>query len=155
MINTFFKSIGFAIVAFLLPIVPLLLIIGFAILVDTIFGIIASKKNKEPILSNKLARILTKSVIYMSLTLLAYGVDLIFLNQIFMNKFSIHLLFTKIIALGIVIVETFSIDEKIRKFNNDKGMWYYFKLILAKGKSITASLKDIKSDIKDLKKEDK
>lgn len=150
--ESFFKTIALALVAFLLPIVPLLLIIGFAILVDTIFGIIASKKCNEPILSNKLARVLTKSVIYMSLTLLAYGIDVILINALLMNYFKIHLLFTKLVGVGIVIVEVFSIDEKIRKMNDNKGIWYYFTLILSKGKAFTGALKDVKKDVDELKK---
>ena len=62
--ESFFKTIALALVAFLLPIVPLLLIIGFTILVDTIFGIIASKKCNEPILSNKLARVFLVSITF-------------------------------------------------------------------------------------------
>ena len=149
--ETVLKSIGLVIVAFFAPIVPLLILIGFAILIDTIFGIIASIKNKKPIVSSKLARILTKSIIYMSLVLLAYGIDYILIGEILLNYFKIHLLFTKLISIGIVFVEVFSIDEKIRAFNNNKGIWYYFKRILSKGKQITASVKDIKDDIDELK----
>lgn len=141
--ETVLKSIGLVIVAFFAPIVPLLILIGFAILIDTIFGIIASIKNKKPIVSSKLARILTKSIIYMSLVLLAYGIDYILIGEILLNYFKIHLLFTKLVGIGIVFVEVFSIDEKIRAFNNNKGIWYYFKRILSKGKQITASVKDI------------
>lgn len=151
MSETILKSIGLVLVAFFAPIVPLLILIGFAILIDTIFGIIASVKNKKPIVSNKLARILTKSIIYMSLVLLAYGIDYILIGEILLNYFKIHLLFTKLIGIGIVFVEVFSIDEKIRAFNNNKGIWYYFKRILSKGKQITASVKDIKDDIDELK----
>lgn len=151
MSETILKSIGLVLVAFFAPIVPLLLLIGFAILIDTIFGIIASVKNKKPIVSSKLARILTKSIIYMSLVLLAYGIDYILIGEILLNYFKIHLLFTKLVGIGIVFVEVFSIDEKIRAFNNNKGIWYYFKRILSKGKQITASVKDIKDDIDELK----
>lgn len=151
MSETILKSIGLVLVAFFAPIVPLLILIGFAILIDTIFGIIASVKNKKPIVSSKLARILTKSIIYMSLVLLAYGIDYILIGEILLNYFKIHLLFTKLIGIGIVFVEVFSIDEKIRAFNNNKGIWYYFKRILSKGKQITASVKDIKDDIDELK----
>ena len=94
--EAYLKGIGAAILLFITPIVPLLLFIGFAILVDTIFGIIASKKNNEPILSSKLSRLLTKSVVYMSLVLLAYGLDYILIGEILINYFKIHILFTKL-----------------------------------------------------------
>ena len=150
--ESFFKSIALALATFLLPVRPLLLVIGFAILVDTIFGIIASKKCNEPILSNKLARVSTKSVIYMTLTLLTYGIDIVLLNALLMNYLKIQLLFAKLVGVGIVIVEVFSIDEKIRKMNDNKGIWYYFTLILSKGKAFTGALKDVKKDVDELKK---
>lgn len=147
--NTLLKSIGLALVAFFAPIVPLIILIGFAIMTDTVFGIIASIKNKKPIVSNKLARILTKSIIYLSLILLFYGVDVVLINAILTKKFGINLLLTKFAAVIITIVEGFSIDEKIRSFNDGKGIWFYIKKILAKGKQLTGSLKDIKEDLKD------
>ena len=149
--EAYLKGIGAAILLFITPVVPLLLLIGFAILIDTIFGIIASKKNNEPILSSKLARLLTKSLIYLSLVLLAFGLDYVLIGEILINYFKIHILFTKLIGVGIIFVECFSIDEKIRKMNDNKGLWYYFKLILAKGKQMTASIKDVKKDIDELK----
>jgi hypothetical protein len=152
MIHPLLKSLGIILVLFFAPIVPLLLLIGFAIVADTLFGVVASVKNKKPILSSKLARILTKSLIYMSLILLAYGIDIVLVNVILTKYFSINLLFTKFSGILITSVEVYSIDEKIRSFNDNRGIMFYIKMLLSKAKQITGSIKDVKSDIDELKK---
>ncbi len=143
------KSLGITVATLLMPIVPLLLLIGFAILLDTIFGIMAAKKHNKKIVSTKFSRIVSKSIVYMSLVLLAYGMDYILINDIFLNYFKINLLFTKIVGIGIVVVEFFSVDEKIRSLNNNKGTWYYFTHITGKGKQIAHKIKEVKKEIKE------
>jgi hypothetical protein len=140
-----------AITLFFAPVIPLLILIGFAIVADTVFGIIASKKNGTPIISRKLSRIVSKSVVYMTLILLAYGIDYVLLNMIFLKWLSIPWLFTKISAVIITFVEIFSIDEKIRSFNDGKGIWYFIKQMLKGLKQLTSDVKEIKEDIKDIK----
>ena len=50
--------------SFFLPIVPILILIAFAILLDTITGIYKSRKLKQPITSRKLSAIMSKILLY-------------------------------------------------------------------------------------------
>lgn len=142
------KYFGSLILLFITPIVPLILFVGFTVLVDTIFGLAVAKKNKKEISSNKLARIITKSLAYLLLILISYGLDLLIIGDILSHYFPIEMLFTKVMTGLAVFVEGHSIDEKLRKLNNNKGIQYYVKLLFRTIKSVIGSLKEIRDDLK-------
>jgi len=149
-----FKPILVTLFAVFAPIVPLILFIGFVVGIDTIFGIIAAKKTGKEIKSSKLARVLSKSLVYISLVAIFFGMDVILINQVVMHYWPIQYLLTKVVGLCIIGVEIFSIDEKIKMINNGKGLRYYFKLLMSRLKFILASVKDVKDDIDNIKKEE-
>ncbi len=148
------KAFVLTLTLFFAPIIPLILLVLFAIFLDTIFGVIAAKKTGENIESRKLGRIIIKSIIYISLLLLTYGIDYILLNELMMIKFGIPWLITKGAAVILCLVELFSIDEKIRLFNDNKSFKYYFKRLFKVAKNINENVKEIKETFKD-KGEDK
>lgn len=53
-----------AVISVLTPIIPLMLTVGGLIFVDTIFGVWAANKRKEPISSKGLSRLITKMLVY-------------------------------------------------------------------------------------------
>lgn len=111
-----------SIFVWLTPTLPLILLVGAFILTDTLFGVYASYKDKGrgSIKSRKLARIISKLIIYTGAILLVFGLDTLILST-----FIDGLIITKLAAGVLCFIEGFSIDEKIRKFNDDKGIVYY------------------------------
>jgi hypothetical protein len=154
MFDKIIQPILISLFAVFAPLVPLLLFIGAIIGIDTLFGIIAAKKTGKEIKSSKLARVLSKSLVYMSLVFIFFGMDFILLNQAVMHYWPVEYVVTKLVALCIIGVEIFSIDEKLRMINKGKGLRYYFKMLMSKLKFILASVKDVKDDIDDIEKED-
>jgi hypothetical protein len=130
MMKDFFVTLFAALVAFFTPAAPLMLIVVLAILLDTLFGVIASMKLKKPILSRKLQRICVKMLVYLPLILLAYPIDIYILNDFTQHTFNMSLFLTRLTTVIIVGIEIFSVDEKIRAFNNQKGIAHYFNKIL-------------------------
>jgi hypothetical protein len=105
---------------FLAPTYPLILLVGIFIIVDTLFGVYTSWKLGVPILSRKLARLISKLVVYTTVILLVYLLDYNIISH-----FTTLMLPTKLAAGALCFIEGFSIDEKIRKINDNKGTVFY------------------------------
>lgn len=143
-ILSFFKSLLFALMAFIFPIQGIMIFVGLSIFIDTGFGIWASKRNKKPILSSKLFRLATKMVTYQSAVILFYGIDLYMFGDL-LAAFGIGIpfLLTKLIGLSLIGIEAFSVDEKLKSVNPGKGIFYHFKRLVG-------ALKIVKSEWEDL-----
>ena len=116
-----------AIATFMSPIWPLLLLVAGFVAADTVAGIYAAKKNGEGITSNKFARILGKIVMYSGGVLLTRGMEMVLEG---FYEFPVELMLTKLAVLVICFVELFSIDEKIRKVNGEKGLVFYIVKVI-------------------------
>lgn len=112
---------------FFTPVVPLLLLIGGVIALDTLTGVMAAYKRDENITSRKLSRVIGKMVIYTFSILLIYGLDILVLT----TWIETYMLITKIAAGLILFIEGFSIDENIQKLNKGKGVKYYTEKLLS------------------------
>lgn len=107
------------------PLVPLILLVGFFIFLDTAVGVYKAKKLKQKITSRKLSAVLYKMFIYQSIILSIFGIDHFIVNEIIFNYVGFSYGLTKAAALVLIHIESYSIDESIREFNNDKGIKYY------------------------------
>lgn len=112
-------------VGFFSPAFALIFGVGFFIVFDTIMGLYASWKMGRPILSRKLSRLISKITFYTVCILLVYTFDVLIISQFIENK----MLITKIGAGALMFVEIFSIDEKLRELNNQKGFVFYITKI--------------------------
>lgn len=140
--SVIFKSLLLSIYFFILPISPMLILVALSIGFDTIMGLISAYVNKEPIMSRKMARIIIKLFLYTAVTILVYKFDILLLSDIF-NWDSSKFIPTKIVVGMLIFIEGYSIDEKIRKINHNKGIKYYWFLILK-------TIKKVKSDINEI-----
>jgi hypothetical protein len=129
---------------FFAPIKLILILVGVAIIADTIFGIIKAKKLGQKITSRKLANVLYKMLIYQGAVLTFYVIDVAILGDFIMLAVSVPYALTKVVALVAVSIELFSIDESLRLFNKGKGFKYYFKQLIN-------VVKDTKEDINQIK----
>ena len=119
------KELGIGVLSvlgvFLSPVFPLILLVGFFIVCDTVFGMFTAYKLKKDITSRKLSRIIAKILIYTTSILLVYGLD----KLVFAEFIESEMLITKLGAGTLCFIELFSIDENIRKINKDKGIMHY------------------------------
>jgi hypothetical protein len=125
MIEKFLIGLFGSIFLVLTPTYPLIFLVGMFIMADTFFGVYASYKleGRKSIRSRKMARLISKLVVYTGAILLVFGLDTIILSH-----FIGGLVITKLGAGILCFIEGFSIDEKIRKINNDKGIVYYLTM---------------------------
>lgn len=112
------------ILTYFAPTTPMVLLVGAFIAFDTVFGVYTAVKLKgrKSITSWKMLRFAAKILFYTPVILLAYGLETTILAEQ-LNQESLYL--TKFTALILVLVEGFSIDENLRKVNDDKGVVYY------------------------------
>lgn len=129
--------------AFLAPITGIMITVGVCILADTAMGIWKAKKLKQPVTSRKLSQIISKMFLYQMTVVLIFLVDNFILNDIIQTFFTVPLMATKVVALTLISIELYSIDENFRAVKK-KGFWDYFK-------ELTARAKDIKNEIDPLK----
>lgn len=116
----------------------------FFVFLDTLVGIYSAKKRKIKVTSKKLSNIVPKITIYTILLILTYSLDMLILSEFIEDFISVAYPSTKAVALIIISIEAFSVDESIRAFNNDKGMKFYTQRLVK-------SLKKIKSDYVDIR----
>jgi hypothetical protein len=128
---------------FFAPIQGLLISVGTAIALDTIFGISKSIRLGEKITSRKLSNIVSKFVLYQAAVLLIFTIDKLLLAEFLKIWFSIPFLFTKIVTIILIFIEAVSIKENFEEaFNVD-----VFKML----KKFLQRSKEIKDDIDVLK----
>ena len=142
-LNNSLTRIMLIIGAFLAPIQGIMITVGICILADTAMGIWKAKKLGEKITSRKLSQIISKMFLYQMTVILIFCVDTFILNDIIQQFFTVPLLVTKIVAMTLISIELFSIDENFKAVKK-KGFWDYFK-------RLTARAKDIKDEIDPLK----
>jgi hypothetical protein len=140
---TLFDKVLIVMVSFLSPVQYVMLAVGAFILLDTIIGIWKAKKLKEKITSRKLANIINKMLIYQLVTISFFTLDYAIINEFVLTVFSINYAMTKIVALTLISIEIFSIDENWQKI---KGMSLFeqFKKIILKAKESKDVLKKMK-----------
>jgi len=130
--------------SFLLPIYDIILLVGFAVFLDTITGVWSAIKTKQKITSRALSSIISKTLLYEATLILFYLMDVTILNDIVKSIFSVELLTTKVLALTLLSVEIISINENYKKVMN-VDLWSALKNLFSRAR-------EIKSDIKDVKK---
>jgi hypothetical protein len=141
-----FKSKGlllFQIVAaFILPIQPLLLLVGGAILFDTTTGLIKAYKTKEKISSYKLSRVISKMLLYQLTLISVYSLDVFLVGEFVKSFISIGFFITKITAMFLVSIEVMSINENIKVIYG-LNFFQLFKQMLGRVKEVKESIEDI------------
>lgn len=123
------------IAAFLAPIQGIMITVGICILADTVMGVWKAKKLKEKITSRRLSSIISKMFLYQATVVLIFAVDKFILNDIIQQFFTVPLMATKLVALTLISIELFSIDENFKAVKK-KGFWDYFKELSARAKDI-------------------
>lgn len=117
------------------PIKGLLIAVGVAIALDTIFGIFKAIKIKEEINSRRMSNIVSKFVLYEASILLLFVIDKFLLGEFFKLWFQIDHFFTKIVSIILIFIEMTSIKENFEvafKVN----IWQLLKKTIQRAKYI-------------------
>jgi hypothetical protein len=144
----FITSFFLFIIAFFAPVYPMLLAVGCAIAIDTIFGIYKVLKLKgRKSFSSKMARIgiVSKTITYALSVILVFVIDHNFLSELINDYFEIKVIYlpTKLIAGVFIFIEMVSTYENL----NDILGYDLIERI----KSMIGKSKEVKDDIKDFK----
>jgi hypothetical protein len=99
---------------FLSPIKPLIFLVGFIVVLDTIFGILRSRKLKIKFTSRRFYAFFKKSLVYQLLIIATFILDKNLINEFMNMVMAVDYLTTKIITAAICFNEIKSIDENIK-----------------------------------------
>lgn len=127
-ISGFASAILASFVAFFSPIFPLGFTAIFLIFVDTLTGMLASKKRQEPIVSRKFSRSIYKLLLYSIFLLILYSLEVVLFASIFpIAK----------IGFGIILMtELFSVCENLDTIFDTKTFKGIFDIIKSLFKKI-------------------
>ena len=130
------------ITAFLAPIIPLILIVGLCMTLDTIGGILRAKKLKEPVTSRKLSKLISKMVLYQTALITFFCIEKYIIGDFVILFTSISLFITKLVAATLAYIEIKSIGENIEIITG-KNIWKSFKELLNRTKELKQEVEKV------------
>jgi len=140
--KTFLIYVFTATCLFLTPITGLLIAVGMAIALDTVFGIFRAVRVKgwTFINSRRLSEIVSKMVLYQLCIILLFIIDKNLLSEFFLRWFSIEFFATKVCAILLIFIEGVSIKENFEK-GTGLDVWALLRKALGRIKEIKDSIK--------------
>jgi hypothetical protein len=130
-----FATIG----AFLLPIQPLLILVGLMIILDTITGLWKAFKLKQKITSKKLSNIVSKMILYQGVVITLYILERYLLGEFIGLFVQIPFFLTKMISVVLVGIEAMSMHENFEAITNI-NIWKSFKTMVKRGTEVKNDL---------------
>jgi len=142
--KTFILYFFASICIFLAPIKGLMIAVGFAIILDTFFGIYRSIKVKgwKFVTSRRLSEIVSKMLLYQLCVICTYVIDFFLISEISDHFFSVEFMATKIAAMLLIFIESVSIKENFEKATG-LDVWVLLKSALGRAKEVKDSVTDI------------
>ena len=141
--KTYLAYIFTTLLLFFAPIQGLLISVGTAIALDTIFGISKAIKLNQKITSRKLSNIVSKFVLYQAAVLLIFTIDVFLLGEFFRLWFSIPYFFTKVVTIILIFIEAVSIKENFEEAFN-VNVFRMLKKFLKRGVEIKEDIDILK-----------
>ncbi len=142
---TYVKSFFLALGSFFLPVKPLLLVVGLCICCDTILGVWAAHKRGEKITSRKLGNIIPKMLLYQAAVMVGFILETYLLGEFISYIIDIPNLFTKVIAMVLVFVESLSINENFENITG-KNLFKEFKHMITRSAKVKHDISKFKDD---------
>jgi hypothetical protein len=129
---------------FFAPITGLLIAVAIGIALDTFTGIFKSVKINgwRSIRSRKLSNIVSKMLLYQITLILLFVIDKFLLNEFALVHFSIQFMFTKLVAVLLLLIELTSIKENIEEALNIK-IWKMLKELFNRAKEVKEDIDKI------------
>jgi hypothetical protein len=121
-----YGSLLLPIILFFAPIYVMVFLVGLSTIVDTCFGIWKAKQLGENVTSKACRNGLVPKIrSYVLIVLILFTADYYIVNEFTMLFISIEFVSTKLISLGLIIIEVKSMDESFKKV---KGYSFIAKL---------------------------
>ena len=136
------ESIFAICLAAIMPIKPLVLLVGVCISLDTFFGVFRAYKQGKKITSRALSAVISKMALYEFVLILFFFIDSLILNDIAKTFTPVDLFMTKVVAAVLISVECISILENI-KLSTGYDFIGMAKKTLKRGKSVKDEVEDI------------
>lgn len=127
--------------AFVSPIIPLIILVGVCIGIDTITGIAKAYKLGEEISSRKLSNIVGKMVLYQASIILFFAIEKFILHDFIIILVNIPYFITKLVAITLVMIELISVNENLNE-GFKINLWNQFKLMLKRAKKVKKEIED-------------
>ena len=118
---------------FISPIAGVLVAVGAFIMLDTIIGIWKAKKIKQKLTSRRLSSVVNKMLVYQLTVITFFILGHFIVNDIVKTFIDVDYAMTKIVAVVLISIEFFSIDESF-KAATGKGLLQRFTELLSKYK---------------------
>jgi len=126
--------------SFITPIAGVLVAVGAFIFLDTIIGIWKAKKIKQKVTSRRLSDVVNKMLVYQLTVITFFILGHFVVNDIVKGFFDIDYAMTKLVAVILISIEFFSIDESF-KVATGKGLVDRFTDLISKYKTNKKSLR--------------
>lgn len=137
------KYVILSVSVFILPIKPMMAVIGLMVVIDTVLGIIKSNKAGIKFSSRRFFALFKKTLVYQLALLTTFCLDWFILSEITLLFISVKFIVTKALALAIVFNELKSINENLEiayKIN----LFDYIKDMFRASKDIKEGFDEIK-----------
>jgi hypothetical protein len=137
-----FDKILIILSAFLMPIKPLMILVGLMIILDTFFGVWKCKKQGVKVTSKGLSSIVSKMVLYQVAVILIFALEKFMFGDFVQLFTAIPLFLTKVVATLLVGIEITSISENIEEATG-VNIWQRIKIMLGRAKKIKDDVNDV------------
>jgi len=117
--------------AFLLPIKPLIILVGVVIALDTFTGLWKAIKLKQKITSRKLSNVISKMILYQGAVLTIFFIEHLVLGEFVGLFVQIPFFLTKVLAIVLVGIETISMHENFETISGI-NIWKTFKKLVSR-----------------------
>jgi len=136
----YFAQIFAILISFISPIAGVLIAVGAFVLLDTVIGVWKAKKIKQKITSRRLSSVINKMLVYQLTVITFFILGHFIVNDIVKQFIDVDYAMTKIVAVILISIEFFSIDESF-KTATGKGLLQRFNELLQKYKENKKALR--------------
>jgi len=140
-LNLYLGQILAVLVSFISPIGGVLIAVGAFILLDTVVGIWKAKKIKQKVTSRRLSSVINKMLVYQLTVITFFILGHFIVNDIVKEFINVDYAMTKMIAVVLISIEFFSIDESFKSATG-KGILDRFKDLVSRYKSNKKMLRE-------------
>lgn len=112
------------------PVIPMVASVLLFIILDTVTGLVKANYVKEARNSNSMKRgLIPKIIIYTACILVVYIGDRYITNEFVKHYFMFDFLLTRVVALSLIFIEIWSIDENFKAIFGNSIIDYFKKFI--------------------------
>jgi len=133
-LTVYFTQIAAVLLSFISPIAGVLIAVGAFVFLDTIIGLWKAKVIKQQITSRRLSDVVQKMLVYQLTVITFFILGHFIINDIVKEFIDIDYAMTKLIAVVLISIEFFSIDESF-KAATGKGLLQRLTDLISKYKT--------------------